>query len=645
MGALTQSHKLHFDAFAVDLRAGEVYKHDIRLKLQDQPFRVLALLLERPGDIVTREELRQRLWPADTFVDFDSGLNSAIKKLRDVLGDSAEKPRYIETLPRRGYRFIGLLDRAPSDFPPAASESTAQAQDRHPAESLPIPPAISAQHPRSKLRLVLAFVFAFITLTVAALFTFVPRRTSGDSPLPIRSIAVLPLQNLSGDPTQDYLAEGMTEEMIGRLATIRGLRVVSRTSVMQFKDTRTPVPQIAKALGVEALVEGSVIRDGSRVRVHAQLIRGASDEHFWSQTYDRELGDALALESDVAQAIAEKVQVTVTGEEHSRLVAARHVAPEVYESYLKGQSAKGNSRPEIEKSLAFFEDAIRRDPTFAPAYVGVAAAYDHLGTVFVGLPPQETRPKQIAAAQKALALDPSLAKAHVLLADVYQREWRWSDAESEYKRALALQPNDASAHQGFANWLMCQGRTDEALTWAMRARELDPLGVSGYSLGWIMYNARHYDDALRELRSDLAVHPDDAMAHWFLGFVLIDNGQPADAIPELEKTLSLMNRGPGAMGVLIRAYARAGRRPDALRLLAELKKRRESGYVPAGAFINAYLGLEDYDQTFVWMENAYREQSNILQFLKVHPFFDPIRHHPRYVDLTRRVGLEPANVP
>ena len=637
MEAPVQSRGVRFGAFEVDLRSGEVYKHGIRLKLQDQPFRVLAFLLERPGDVVTREELRQRLWHADTFVDFDTGLNSAIKKLRDVLGDSAEKPRYIETLPRRGYRFIGLLDRVPSEFPQAAAESTAQ--DRHPAQSLPIPPTISGQHPHRKLRLVLAFVFAFLALTVAALFTFIPRKTSGDAPLPVRSIAVLPLQNLSGDPKQEYFADGMTEEIIGRLSTIRGLRVVSRTSVMQFKDTRTPVPQIAKALRVDALVEGSVIRDGSRVRVHAQLIRGASDEHFWSQTYDRELGDALALESDVAQAIAEKVQVTVTGEEHSRLVAARRVAPEVYESYLKGRFARGNSRKDLETSLAFFEEAIAQDPTFAPAYLGIASAYDGLGTVFVGLPPHETRPKEIAAAQKALQLDPSLPGAHALLADAYQRQWRWSDAESEYKRALELQPNDAGAHLGYANWLMCQGRTDEALTWVRRARELDPVVVNAGHVGWILYNSRRYDDAIRELRSELAVHPDDATAHWFVGFVLIDNGQPAEAIPELEKSVSLMNGSSGAMGPLIRAYARAGRRADALRLLAKLKKRRESGYVPAAVFINAYLGLEDYDQTFVWMENAYQEGSNVLQFLKVFPFFDPIRNDPRYVDLVRRVGL------
>src|SRR5262249_22175258 len=342
-------------------------------------------------------------------------------------------------------------------------------------------PSTGASH--SRFRLVLALTLVVATLTIAAFFTFAPRSSKPPAD-PIRALAVLPLQNLSGDPAQDYFADGMTEEVIGRLSMIRGLRVVSRTSTMQFKNARPPVPVIAKELGVDALVEGSVIRHGGRVRVHAQLIRAASDEHFWSETYDRELGDALALESEVAQAIAAKVQVTVTGEELERLVAARHIAPEIYESYLKGQSIHGNTRADFEKSLAFFEDAIRKDPTFAPAYVGVATAYERLGTVFVGLPPQETRPKLIQAARKALELDPSLAQAHVLLANVYQRQWEWSDAEAEYKRALDMKPNDALAHIGFANWLMCQGRLDEALTWSRRARELEPLAVSGHSVAW-----------------------------------------------------------------------------------------------------------------------------------------------------------------
>jgi TolB-like protein/tetratricopeptide (TPR) repeat protein len=457
----------------------------------------------------------------------------------------------------------------------------------------------------------------------------------------IKSLAVLPLKNLSGDPSQEYLADGMTEALIGRLSGIHDLRVVSRTSVMHFKDPQLSVSEIAKMLGVDAIVEGSVLREGSRIRVTAQLIRGATDAHLWSETYDREFRDVLALESEVAQSIAGKVEVTVTGKEHERLTAARPVSPEVYESYLKGMFAfdKSSGRAGIEESIGYFEDAIKRDPTFAPAYVGLASASSELGTVFMGAPPNETRPKVMSAARKALELDPNLAEAHVLLAEVQQEQWHWADAEAEYRRALELNPNDADAYSGLASWLLCQGRTDEALAWAQRGRELDPLEVSGTGIGWILFHARRYDEAEHELRSVLAVRPDDATALWFLGFVLIANNKPEEAIPVLEKVVSASNRAPGAIGVLIRAYAHAGRRSDALRLLAELKRRKKAGYVPAGAFVNAYLGLGENDQAFVWLEQAYKEQSNILQWIKVHPFFDPLRSDPRFADLVRRVGL------
>jgi TolB-like protein/Tfp pilus assembly protein PilF len=452
-------------------------------------------------------------------------------------------------------------------------------------------------------------------------------------------LAVLPLKNLSGDPTQEYLADGMTEALIGRLSSIHELRVISRTSAMQFKNTPLSLPEVARTLHVDAIVEGSVMRDARRIRVHAQLIRAATDEHFWSETYDRELRDVLALQSDVAQSIARKVEITLTGEEHARLTAARSVSPDVYESYLKGRFNKHNSKAELERSIAYFEDAIKKDPTFASAYVGLADAYDSLGTVFVGAPPAEARQEQMSAARKALELDPTIAEAHVLLADVLQRRWQWAEAEAEYRRALDLNPSDSAAHIGFARWLLCQGRTDEAVAWAKRARELDPLGNAGSSIGYILFEARHYDEAIRAMRAVIGVRPEDASAYWYLGFALIANDQPGEAIPVLEKALSVSDRSPGVMGVLIRAYAHAGRRSDALRILEELKKRSQAGYVPAGAFVNACLGLGDNEQAFAWMERAYQEQSNILQFLKVHPFFDPLRSDPRFAKLVRRVGL------
>ncbi|MGD0295807.1 MAG: tetratricopeptide repeat protein [Bryobacteraceae bacterium] len=457
----------------------------------------------------------------------------------------------------------------------------------------------------------------------------------------IRSLAVLPMKNLSGDQTQEYLGDGMTEALIARLSGMHDLRVISRTSVMQFKNSQLSVPQIARLLHVDAVVEGSVMREDNRIRVTAQLIRGSTDEHFWSETYDREFGDVFAVQSELARSIAQKVQVTVTGAEHARLTAARPVAPEVYESYLKGRFAfnQSNSRAAVEESIAYFERAAKMDPTFAPAYVGLAAASNSLGTVFIGASPDEMRPKVISAARKALELDPDLAEAHVLLARVLQEQWHWADAEAEYRRALELNPNDADAHAGLALWLLCRGRTDEAVAWAQRGRELDPLAVSGDFIAWILFQSHRYDEAIRELHSVLAVHPDHAFALLTLGFTLVANNQPADAIPVLEKAISVSHRSPAATGVLIRAYSHAGRRKDALRLLEELHQRRKAGYVPAGAFVNAYLGLGENDQAFVWLEQAYKEQSNILQFLKVHPYFDPIRGDPRFADLVRRTGL------
>jgi TolB-like protein/tetratricopeptide (TPR) repeat protein len=492
---------------------------------------------------------------------------------------------------------------------------------------------------RGRLWMALAAVAAIVLL--ATTYLAFRLRPTASVPPRIHSLAVLPFRNLSGDASQDYLADGVTEALIGRLAGIRDLRVISHTSVMRFKSPQLSVSEIAKTLGVDAVVEGSVIRDGTQIRVTAQLIRGATDEHFWSETYDRELRDALTLESEIAQEIAEKVEVTVTGQEHARLTAARPVEPEVYESYLKGSFAlgQGTTRASVEESIGDFESAIKQDPTFAPAYLGLARAYRDLGTVFFGASPSETRPKVIAAARKALELDPNLAEAHSVLANVLQQDWQWAQAETEYGRALELAPNDASAYAGYALWLACEGRTDEAVTWIRRARQLDPIAVTGDRVSWILFLAHRYDESIREARGALAVQPNNAWTSLTLGFALNANNQATEGVQVLEKALSLTKGSPAVAGVLVRAYAHAGRRADALKLIAELKRRRATGYVPAAAFVNAYLGLGDNEQAFVWIESAVKEKSNILQFVKTHPYFDPIRSDPRFVDLVRRVGL------
>jgi len=629
-----------FGCFEVNLATGEVFRNARRLRLSGQPSQVLVILLQRPGQLVTRDELRLQLWPDETFVDFDHGLNNCINRIRELLGDSATNPRFIETLPKHGYRFIAPVDVTP-EAEPEPRPAPSPPEELHPVsvapDSQPHPAALPERSGRIPPLRWLLVAGCVITIAVVGLWIHHGRQ---HAQTPIHSLAVLPLKNLSCDPAQEYFADGMTEEVIGRLSMIRGLRVISRTSAMQFKDTRLSAPEIARTLGVDALVEGSVIREGDRIRVHVQLIRGATDEHIWSESYDRELGDALTLESDVAQSIAQKVKVTVTGDEHARLVAARPVSSEVYESYLKGLLAKGNTKAETEKKIALFNQAIGKDPTFAPAYVGLADAYWSLGTIFVGAPPSETRPKVISAAQKALELDPELADAHVTLAAIYMRQWKWAEAEAEYRRALDLKPNDAAAFDGFSDWLLCHARMEEALAWARRARELDPLGMSSDTIAWTLFNARRYDEAIRESRNTLAVKPDDAFPLWHLGWALFYNHQVEEAIRVWEKAAAVSDRSPGIIGTLVWAYAHTGRRADALRLLEELKKHQQTGYVPAAAFVHAYIGLGDNDEAFAWLERAYGEQSNFLIYLKVFPLFDPLRGDLRFKDLVRRVGLD-----
>ena len=491
-----------------------------------------------------------------------------------------------------------------------------------------------------------AAALAALALTLAAGLIWIVRERTAILPASasggIRSLAVLPLQNFSGNPEQDYLSDGMTEALIARLSAIHALRVISRTSAMQFKGTRKSVPAIGKELNVDAVIEGSVLRSGDKIRVTVQLIRADTDEHLWSGTYDRELQDVLALQSDVTQGIAGHIESAVTGAQRGSPVLPHAVAPEVYEAYLKGRFAlHKNSRAGLGEALLHFQAAVDADATFAPAYAGLASTYSALGLVFYGEPPGETRPKTLIAARRALELDPDLADARVLLANSLQKDWHWAEAEAEYRKAIELSPSDATAHSGLADWLLCQGRTDEALASARRAQELDPLTFNGSQIGWILFQARRYDEAIRELRTALTIEPQDPMALWFLGFALTAAEQFDEAIPTLEKAASHSNRSSAVLGVLVRAYARGGRRTEALQVLDELQRRRQKGYVPAAAFLNAYLGLGDTDEAFVWLERAAEERSNIMQFLKVHPFFDSLRGDPRFAEFLRRANFSP----
>ena len=472
-------------------------------------------------------------------------------------------------------------------------------------------------------------------------YLFVSSRVA-TTPRTIRSVAVLPLQNLSGDSDQDFFVDGMTEALIEHLSSMQGVRVISRTSVMQLKHSSQSLPEIAKTLRVDAVVEGSVVRSGRRVRISAELIRGEGDDHLWSGTYDREAGDVLALQSEVAQAIARQIQISVAGRESGsrNTPNTRAVSPDVYEDYLKGRFALNRTpTPDLEASVRYFEEAIAKDASFAPAYSGLGAARAVLSSPFGGAEPVDALAEAAHAAARALEVDATIAEAHVVLGEVALRRWEWTEAEARYRRALDLDPNNAAAHDGLARWLLSQRRTDEALEWAQRARELDPLALYGRDVGWILFLSRRYADAIRELHTVLAVQPDESGALWYLGFAMIEHGEAEEAVRVLERSAALSGRNPAVLGVLVRAYARAGRSKEALHVLGELTRRREGGYVAAAAFVNAYLGLGDYERAWDWLDRAFDERSKILLHLKVHPFFDPLRNDPRFAALERRMNF------
>lgn len=628
------ARKYLFGDFTLDESRFLLKRGERLLRLEKLPMDLLLLLVERRGELVSREDIAERLWGNDVFLEVDNGINTAISKIRQALRDDPDKPHYIETVVGKGYRFAASVTCSNSD----TSLQVGVPASMQVAHELAASPAESQRHSVS-IWLSIGAAAVLVLLAGGAVGYRELRGKSAAQPS-IKSIAVLPLKNLSADPSQEYLADGMTEELIERLSAIHDLRVISRTSAMSFKDTKLSVPEIAKTLNVDAVVEGSVVRDGNRIRVHAQLIRSATDEHLWSEQYNRDVKDVLALQSALAQTIAKNVEVTLTGTERTHLVAARRVSPEAYENNLKGRfiiDHRSNSWADVEQGIRYFQNAIEKDSSFAEAYVGLGYAYHALGSTMFGGNPREMHANAMGAAQKALALNPDLVDAHMLLAEVRQRQFQWAEAEAEYQRAIELGPNNPVAHFSYALFLAFHGRVDEAMVHAQRASELDPPIDKEEGSGMLLFTLHRYDEALSAYRNLLELRSDEANALWGMATVLLAKHQPDQAIPVLEKAASFSNRSPGIVGSLVMAYAQAGRRKDALHLLAELKQREQPGY--SGAFVNAYLGLGDYNQVFVYLDRAYQEQANIIQSLKVNPFFDPVRGDPRFQDLLRRVGL------
>ena len=495
---------------------------------------------------------------------------------------------------------------------------------------------------RSRVRVVTA---ALCLLIVVGLFsTRFFRRAAPLAPhTEIKSLAVLPLENLSGDPAQEYFADGLTDALIGDLASIASLRVISRTSAMHYKGTKQSLPQIAQELKVEAVVEGSVQRSDGRVRVRAQLIHAATDRHLWAQTYEHDLRDVLDLQSEIARSIAREVQSKTTPVELARLTSRAPVRPKAFDDYLKGRYLYWNKRTveNLDKAIAYLESAIREDPTYALPYVGVADCYNALGAVqFSALTPPEARRRAEAAALKALELDPTLAEAHSALGYVRHFSWDWAAAEQEFQRAIELNPNYANAHNYYASYLMSRGRTDEVFAASNRARELDPLSLAiSAQRGFLLFLARRYDESIEQLRGIIATDPNHYQAHWFLAHTYAASGQLDEAIAASEKATALGARSPGALGILGLAYGLAGKKDEATKIVNELLELNERRYVTPAALVFAYTGLGDKDQAFAWMEKSYQERSNFMVYLKTVPLLDPLRSDPRFAELVRRVGL------
>jgi TolB-like protein/DNA-binding winged helix-turn-helix (wHTH) protein/Tfp pilus assembly protein PilF len=620
---------MRFGVFELDPVAGELRRAGVRIRLPEQSLRILVMLLERPGTVVTREELRHGLWPDGTFVEFDHSLNAAINRLRAALGDAAENPRFVETLAHRGYRFIATVGDSPGLAETQLSPRTATARETEVRKLVPRTVVMAG----FSIVLVLTLLFA---LNVDGW----RERLLGTRSHTIRSIAVLPLENLSGDTEQEYFADGMTEELITQLGRMGDLRVVSRTSVNRYKHTKKSLQEIARELGVDALVEGAVEHSGDHIRVTANLVQAFPERHLWAESYERDLRDVLVLQGDIARAIAREIRVEVTPQEKARLSVYRPVDPEAHEAYLKGLYF-WNQRTEegLNRGLDYFHKAIELDPNYPHGYAGLADSYAVLG--YRGyLAPQEAFPKAKAAALKALELDDGLADAHTSLAavtEIYDHDW--AGAEKEFKRAIELNPGYANAHHWYALHLDEMGRMDESIAEIKRALELDPLSmIINVNLAALLYYARRYDQAIEQIHRALEIDPNFHLAHAMLGMVYEQKGMNREAIAEYEKSVkSSEGNSFRPSGTLGRAYALAGRRNEALKIVEELQALSKRRYVAPRGIADIYIALGDKDQAFAWLEKEVFAGYG----LRTDPRFDSLRSDPRFQALLRRTGLPP----
>lgn len=639
-----------FGIYEVSFDSGEVRRAGLKIRMQQQPLKLLQVLLERPGEVVSREELRNRLWASESFGDFDQAVNIAIGKLRSALGDSAENPRYIETLPKRGYRFIA--DVSIGDFDgqtdglvtlPLESPTQTSASDA----LAPAPPYLPLQVAKEETalkrrrwtvrRITLAAALSLGLSILAVLLTLSwLRRPTG-----IRSLAVLPLDNFSDDASQDYFADGMTDELITDLAQIRALRVVSRTSVMMYKGTRKPLSQIARELNVDAVVEGSVFRSGDQVRITAQLIQVPADKHLWAESYQGNVRDTLTVQNRVARSIAEEIRIEVTPQEQEALKSAKMINPEAYEAYLKGRySWNRRTADGLKNAVDYFNQAIAKDPNYAAAYSGLADTYALLGDwQYSVMPTKEAMPRALAAARKAVELDDSLGEAHASLAFCLEGfDWDFAAADGEFQRAVALSPGYATAHHWYAWHLSLMGRNKEAIAEMDKAVNLDPVSpVVNADLAELLLIAHLPDESIQQSRKTIEMNPGFAFAHNQLAQAYIEKQKFGEAIAELQEAIRLAGDSPIFVANLARAYAGSNQKAKAVELLESLKKRSDPGSPLVAEIAMIYTALGEKDQAMRWLEKGYQARFNpgVLE----RPCFDALRPEPRFQDLVRRIGL------
>jgi TolB-like protein/DNA-binding winged helix-turn-helix (wHTH) protein/tetratricopeptide (TPR) repeat protein len=609
------SAPVRFGVFELDVRAGDLRKGGRKVKLEGQPLQILTLLLERPGELVTREELKRALWSADTFVDFELSINAAVKRLRQALDDSADTPRYVETLPRRGYRFIYPITET------RAAGVGAQS-------SLPKP------KPR---RVAIIATLAVLLAAMLAMLVAARRRPLGPRPAEsIRSIAVLPLENLTGDPQEEAFVDGLHDELITQLAQIGSISVTSRTSVMRYRKQNTPLPEIADDLGVDGIIEGAVRRNGDHFYLTVQLIAGRSDRHIWAQSYDRALPAMAGLPSEVVRNVAGTLRVNLTPQEQAHLQRQGDVDPEVFRNYIKGKYYAGNWRPDdIRTALAFYQRALDIDPTFAPAWVEIGRCYsEHLPRE--GLSAEESYARAKAAARKAVELDETLWSAHHVLGAIAMLELDWGTAEKEMHRARELNP----AWPGPSRYLLVTGHPDEAVAAAEVDARNDPLSYSAnVTLGWTYFMAGRHDQAIVSLLKTVQLNPANHLAHYELGWNYAKKGMFKEAVAECETAISLMKEKEAAPAGCGWVFALAGQRERALQMARSLEGRRGMNAIGAGV-AHIYDALGDRERAIRILQQRSKQERRALPLtLLVSPMFSPeIRKDHRFQELIRHMG-------